>query len=116
MIKKILLIVCVLFSSVSFSVFDDDDIPSESKPTKGKYELSVCLVDTKSKNNLTYYHLPSINTKLVCDVSHKKVRTGTFEAFYNDGWRLIQVANVDSRLQTNKKSVPYSIIYLERRR
>lgn len=120
MIKKILLIVWVLFPMSSFSGFFDTedkllttDTIKKSNPIKIQYELAVCLVNTKVKKNPTYYHLASVNSKLLCDIG-SNTRTGTFEAFYNDGWRLIQIVSVDNRLATKDKTVPYSLIYLER--
>lgn len=120
MIKYILLIAYILFPVVSLSgFFDAKDEPSKistikkPNPAKLQYELAVCSVDTKIKNNPTYYHLASVNTKLLCDIG-SNTRVGTFEAFYNDSWRLIQIVSVDSRLATKDKTVPYSLIYLER--
>ncbi len=121
MIKK-LLIVWVLFPVLSFSGFfdtEDKSLKTEAitikkpSPVKIQYELAVCSVNTKVKKNPVYYHLPSVNSKLLCDIG-ANIRTGTFEAFYNDGWRLVQIVNIDNRLSTKNRTVPYSLIYLER--
>ncbi|QKQ24348.1 hypothetical protein HUE58_04270 [Candidatus Ruthia endofausta] len=109
-----------LFPISSFSgFFDTKDEPlkistiKKSNPVKTQYELAICSVNTKVKKTPAYYHLASVNSKLLCDID-SNTRRETFEAFYNNGWRLIQIVSVDNRLVAKDKTMPYSLIYLER--
>ena len=118
--KKSLFIILIFAFSSAFAGFWDEkkDGLQTGKISKGgrnQYELAVCSIDAKVKKNSAYYHLPSVNTQLLCDIG-PNTRIGTFEAFYNDKWRLIQIVNIDSRLSTKDKTVPYSLIYLERQK
>lgn len=114
--KKSLFVVLSIYSTMSFSGFWNDGNKANS-PTNTKsepqYELAVCSVDPSIEKNPLYYHLPSVSTVLLCDIG-AKASTGAFRAFYNDGWRLIQIVKVDSRLMSTDKAVPYPSIYLER--
>ena len=114
-----LLLLAVASTATAISFFGDDKsldvnkVERLSPAVKTQYELAVCSVNTTVEKNPAYYHLPRITTKLLCNVG-STTRTGTFAAFYTDGWRLIQVVGIDSRLATKDKTVPYSLMYLER--
>lgn len=90
-------------------------LKKEATASRARYEIAACVVNSKVKKNPAYYHLPSVNTQVHCDIGTNAV-TGTLDAFYSQGWRMIQVVNIDNRLTTAKKSVPYSMMYLERQK
>ncbi|KAF3982213.1 MAG: hypothetical protein HFP81_00430 [Methylococcales symbiont of Hymedesmia sp. n. MRB-2018] len=82
---------------------------------RDKYELAVCSFDVNIEKNPAYYHLASPQTQILCEIG-KNAISGTLSAFYNEGWHLIQVVNIDNRLTTTTQQVPYSLMYLERKK
>ncbi|KAF3977071.1 MAG: hypothetical protein HFP77_08675 [Methylococcales symbiont of Iophon sp. n. MRB-2018] len=82
---------------------------------KDRYELAVCSFDNSIEKNPAYYHLANPQTQILCDIGKNGI-SGTLSMLYNEGWRLIQVVNIDSRLTTATKSVPHSLMYLERKK
>lgn len=89
--------------------------PQKTTSSRVRYEIAACIINGKAEKNPAYYHLASVNTQIHCDIGTNAV-TGTLDAFYSQGWRLVQVINIDNRLTTAKKTVPYSMMYLERQK
>ena len=86
-------------------------------PAFGRYQIVSCTVDPAKKDNPTYYHFAGVNTVLRCEMAGTdgQVLVGTLSQFYAEGWRLIEVMSVDSRLVTKDNTVPFSWLYLEKR-
>lgn len=75
-------------------------------------QITVCIIDAQVANNPQYYHLPNTATQLVCEIPDNTKQT--LATLYQNGWRLIQVVNVDSRYQTKDNAVPSALLYFEK--
>ena len=76
-------------------------------------EITACVVDTNLNANATYFHRPTISTKLLCDLDRGADFRPSLQMLYKEGWRLIQV--IDPNLlnpQTQRRVSP--VFYLER--
>ncbi len=75
-------------------------------------QLTVCIVAGDIKKNPKYYSLPTTKTRLKCEVGNAQYRP-TLRDLYRNGWRLIDMQQVDPREAKNKK-FPSPLLYLER--
>ncbi len=110
------MIVRILLASIFYWPFSIFSV-SAAEPVDAHYQLISCSVDMQTTQNPTYYHLPGVNTVISCEQggnAREDMLVGTLHDFYNEGWRLVQVVNIDNRLMTKTQSVPYSWLYLER--
>ena len=76
-------------------------------------EITACVVDENSKDNPTYFHLPTVSTKLICDLNMGAKYRPTLKILYKNGWRLIHTVDPALVNQKNQKRASH-VFYLER--
>jgi len=77
-------------------------------------EVTACIVDMDLPNNPVYYYLPTVASKLKCEIDRADYHP-TLQELYQDGWRIAAV--IDPKVKNRPGSPterPSAVFYMER--